>query len=235
MRGQRRSSGPHSTGASTGRPGSYESLMNCPRDWKQPQMEKLTKIDERMGIVRTALDKAEASVAENEDHLEESQIREEEAHQGDQGQSNSSEGQDDDVVVEGPEESGPTGAESTSPLRSQEAEPSMEVDMDDILQLTSGGTITVTNEVKRCSWVIPPQWLERWPSYRSPLLTAISLRMVKTHNRSCPPQCVSEVLHMSLPHRLKRRRKKEDFNVRFGKEVMNQMQRQNQAVFMYCY
>ena len=90
------------------------------------------EIDERMDVVQTALDKAEASVAENEDHLEESQIQEEEAHQGDQGQSNSSEGQDDDVVVEGPEESGPTGAESTSPLRSQEAEPSMEVDVDDI-------------------------------------------------------------------------------------------------------
>ena len=75
-------------------------------------------------------------VAENEDHLEESQIWEEEARQGDQGQSDSSEGQDDDVMVEGPEESGPTGAESTSPLRSQEAEPSMEVDVDDIPLLT---------------------------------------------------------------------------------------------------
>ena len=64
-------------------------------------------------------------MAESEDHLEESQIREEEAHQGDQGQSDSSEGQDGDVIVEGPEESGPTGAESTSPLRSQEAEPSV--------------------------------------------------------------------------------------------------------------
>ena len=102
------------------------------------------EIDKRMGIVRTALDKAEALVAENEDHLEESQIWEEEACQGDQGQSNSSEGQDDDVMVEGPKESGPTGVESTSPLRSQEAEPSMEVDGDDIPLLTSGGTITVT-------------------------------------------------------------------------------------------
>ena len=104
------------------------------------------EIDERMGVVRTALDKAEASVTENEDHLEESQIWEEEARQGDQGQSNSSEGQDDDVMVEGLEESGPTGAESTSPLRSQEAEPSMEVDMDDIPLLTSGDAITVTAE-----------------------------------------------------------------------------------------
>ena len=107
--------------------------------------EKAQKeIDERMGIVRTALDKAEALVTENEDHLEESQIWEEEARQGDQGQSNSSEGQDDNVMVEGLEESGPTGVESTSPLRSQEAEPSMEVDVDDIPPLTSGGTMTVT-------------------------------------------------------------------------------------------
>ena len=47
-------------------------------------------------------------------------------------------------MVEGPEESGPTGAESTSPLRSQEAEPSMEVDVDHIPLLTSGDAITVT-------------------------------------------------------------------------------------------
>ena len=104
------------------------------------------EIDKRMGVIQTALEKAKASVAENEDHLEESWIQEEEARQRDQGQSDSSEGQDDDVVVEGQEESGPTGAESTSPLRSQEAEPSMEVDMDDIPPLTSGGAITVTAE-----------------------------------------------------------------------------------------
>ena len=88
----------------------------------------------------------EASVTANEDHLEESRIREEEASQGDQGQSNSSEEWDDDVVVEGPEESGPTGAESTDPLRSQEAEHSMEVDVDDIPPLTSGDAATVTPE-----------------------------------------------------------------------------------------
>ena len=49
-------------------------------------------------------------------------------------------------MVEGLEKSGPTGAESTSPLRSQEAEPSMEVDVDDIPPLTSDGAITVTAE-----------------------------------------------------------------------------------------
>ena len=49
-------------------------------------------------------------------------------------------------MVEGQEESGPTGAESTGPLRSQEAEPSMEVDVDDILPLASGDATTVTAE-----------------------------------------------------------------------------------------
>ena len=101
-------------------------------------------IKERMGVLQTALKKFEALIAENKDHLEESWIQEEEAHQGDQGQSNSSEGQDEDVIVEGPEESGPTGVESTGPLRSQEAGPSMEVDVDDIPSLTSGDATTVT-------------------------------------------------------------------------------------------
>ena len=49
-------------------------------------------------------------------------------------------------MVEEQEESGPTGVESTGPLRSQEAEPSMEVDMDDILPLTSDDATTVTAE-----------------------------------------------------------------------------------------
>ena len=74
-------------------------------------------------------------------------MREEEAHQEDQGQSDSSEG---DVIVEGAEESGPTGAEATDPpiptASIQEAEPSMEVDMDEIPPLTSEGTTTVTTK-----------------------------------------------------------------------------------------
>ena len=104
------------------------------------------EIEERMGILQTALKKAKALMAKSEDHLKESRIWEEEAHQGDQGQSDSSEGQDGDIVVEGAEESGPTGAEVTSPLRNQEAEPSMEVDVDDIPLLTSGDATTVTVE-----------------------------------------------------------------------------------------
>ena len=85
-------------------------------------------------------------VAANENHLEERQIQEQEACQGDQGQSDSSEEHEGDIVVEEPEESGPTGAESTSPLKSQGTEPSMEVDMDDILPLASGDATTVTAE-----------------------------------------------------------------------------------------
>ena len=71
-------------------------------------------------------------------------MREEEAHQEDRGQSNSSKEQDGDVVVEGAKGSGPAGAEAVGPLRSQEAEPTMEVDVGDILPLTSEDATTVT-------------------------------------------------------------------------------------------
>ena len=103
----------------------------------------------RMGILRTTLKKVEASMAESADHLKESQMREEEAHQEDWGQSDSSNG---DVIVEGAEESSPTGVQATSPpipmASIQEAEPSMEVDMDDIPPLTSKDATTVTPEDK---------------------------------------------------------------------------------------
>ena len=104
------------------------------------------EIEERMGVLRTAHKKVEASIAKNEDHLEESWIWEEEACYGDQGQSNSSEGHEDDIMVEGPKESSPTGTEPTSPFRIQEAEPYMEVDVDDIPPSTSGDATTVTAE-----------------------------------------------------------------------------------------
>ena len=99
---------------------------------------------ERMGILRTALKKVEASMAESKDHLEESQMREEEACEEDRGQSNSSKGEDGDVVVEGAMGSGPAGAEDVGPLRSQEAAPSMKVDVGDIPPLTSEDATTVT-------------------------------------------------------------------------------------------
>ena len=74
-------------------------------------------------------------------------MTEEEAHQEDRGQSGSSKG---DVIVEGAEESGPTSAEATGPpipmASIQEAEPSMEVDVDDIPPLTSEEATTVTPE-----------------------------------------------------------------------------------------
>ena len=49
-------------------------------------------------------------------------------------------------MVEELEESGLTGAESTSPLRGQETELSMEVDMDSTPLLASGSAITVSAE-----------------------------------------------------------------------------------------
>ena len=73
-------------------------------------------------------------------------MREEEVHQEDRGQSDSSEEQDGDVVVEGAKGSGPAGVEAIGPLRSQEAEPAMEVDVGDILPLTSEDATTVTPE-----------------------------------------------------------------------------------------
>ena len=66
----------------------------------------------------------------------------------DRGQSDSSEEQD--VIVEGAQESGPTGTEATGPpiptASIQEAEPAMEVDKGDISPLTSEDATTVTPE-----------------------------------------------------------------------------------------
>ena len=104
----------------------------------------------RMGILQTALRKVEASIDKSKDHLEESWMREEEARQEDQGQSDSSEEQDGDVIVEGAQESGPTGAEAMGPpipmASIQEAEPAMEVDEGDLPLLTSEDTTTVPPE-----------------------------------------------------------------------------------------
>ena len=75
-----------------------------------------------------------------------------------------------------------------------------------------------------CSWAIPPQWPERWPGYRSPLPKAMSPRTAKPCNRSHPPLCINEVLHMSPLNSLNgRRRKKEDLG------TTGQMPRQDQA------
>ena len=103
-----------------------------------------------MGILQTTLKKVETSIAESKEHLMESRMREEEARQEDRGQSDSSEEQDGDIIVEGAQESGPIGAEAMGPptptASIQEAEPAMEVDVGDILPLTSEDATTVTPE-----------------------------------------------------------------------------------------
>ena len=112
---------------------------------------KLCKETEiRMGVLQTALRKAETSINESEDHLEESQMREEDAHKVDRGQSDSNMDEDRDVIVEGAQGSGPTSAEATGPpiptASTQEAECTMEVDISDMPQLTSEDTTMVTPE-----------------------------------------------------------------------------------------
>ena len=112
---------------------------------------KLRKETEtRVGVLCTALRKVEASINKSKDHLEDSQMREEEAHQKDQGESGSSEEQDGDVIVEGAQESGPTGAEATDPpiltASTQEAESAMEMDMAEIPLLTPEDATMVTPE-----------------------------------------------------------------------------------------
>ena len=77
-------------------------------------------------------------------------MREEEAHQVNRGQSDSNTDEDGDVIVEGVQESGPTSVEATGPpiptMSTQEAERTMEVDIGDMPQLTSGDATTVTPE-----------------------------------------------------------------------------------------
>ena len=163
----------------------------------------------------------------SEDHLEESWMREQEAHQVDRGQSNPNTDEDGDVIMEGAQESGPTGAEATGPpipmVSTQEAEHAMDVDIGDMPQLTSEEATTVTPEEDDVLTATPPQWLERWPGYRSPLAKVMSLRMVKPSSRSCPPLRFNEVLHMSPLNSLNRRRKNEDLG------TMGWMPRQERA------
>ena len=77
-------------------------------------------------------------------------MREEDACQEDRGESDSSKERDGDVIVEGAQESGPTGAEAMDPpmpmASIQEAEHAMEVDMGDVPPLTSEDATTVTPE-----------------------------------------------------------------------------------------
>ena len=104
----------------------------------------------RIGILRSALRKVETSISVSEDHLEESRIREEEAHQVDWGQSDSNTDNDGDVIVEGEQDSDPTSVEVPDPpiptASAPEAECTMEVDGGEMPQLTSEDTTTVTPE-----------------------------------------------------------------------------------------
>ena len=191
------------------------------------KLRKETEI--RMGVLRTVLRKVETSINESKDLLEESQMREEDARQVDWGQSNSNTDEDGDVIVEGVQESDPTGAETTGPpipmASTQEAERAMEVTSVTCLSLPPRTPQRSHQRRMTCSQAIPPQWLERWPGYRSPLRKTMSPRMVKPCNRSCPPLCGNEVLQMNPLNSLngRRSRKKEDLG------TMGRMPRQDRA------
>ena len=77
-------------------------------------------------------------------------MREEETHQVDRDQSDSNTDDDGDVIVEGAQESGPTGVGATGPpistASTQEAEHAMEVDTGDMPQLASEDATAVTPE-----------------------------------------------------------------------------------------
>ena len=144
----------------------FRSSLNSNCRWRAKLLKQLNELSQgieaaadkklyketelRMGVLRTALRKVETSISESEDHLEESPMREEEAHQVDQGQSDSNTDEDGDVIVEGVQESGPTGAEATGPpipmASTQEAEHAMDVDIGDMPQLASEDTTAVTPE-----------------------------------------------------------------------------------------
>ena len=137
---------------------------NCP--WQAKLLKELDKLSQgieatmdkklcketelRMVILRTALRKVETSINKSKDHLEESWMREEEAHQVDWGQSDSNTDEDGDVIVEGMQESGLTSAEATGPpiltVSTQEAEHAMDVDIGDMHQLAFEDATAVTPE-----------------------------------------------------------------------------------------
>ena len=104
----------------------------------------------RIGVLRSALRKVETLISESEDHLEENQIREEEACPVDQDQSDSNTDDDEDVVVEGEQDTGPTSAKAPDPptptASAPEAKHAMEVEGSEMPQLTSEDATTVTLE-----------------------------------------------------------------------------------------
>ena len=104
----------------------------------------------RIGVLRSALRKVETLISDSEDHLEESWIREEEAHPVDWNQSDSNTDDDGDVVVEEEQDTCPTSAEAPDPptpmASPPEAEHTMEVEVSGMPQLTSEDATTVTPE-----------------------------------------------------------------------------------------
>ena len=103
-----------------------------------------------MGVLRTTLRKVKTSINESKDHLKETRMREEDAHQVDRDQSHSNTDKDGDIIMEGAQESGPTGVKATGPpipmAGTQEAECAMEVDIGDMPQLASEDATMVTPE-----------------------------------------------------------------------------------------
>ena len=144
----------------------FRSSLNSNHRWWAKLLQELDKLSQgieaaadrklrketeiRMGELQTALREVETSINESKDHLEESRMREEDAHQVDRGQSDSNTDEDRDVILEGAQESGPTGAEAAgSPIpmaSTQEAKRAMEVDIGDMPQLTSKDATAVTPE-----------------------------------------------------------------------------------------
>ena len=107
------------------------------------------EIEARMSVIHTAIPKVEASITRYEDRLEESRLREDEAHYGDQDQPVSHEGVDDDIQMESSreeEESYPPDADSPGHFNSPEAQPQPEADTEGAQSLASGGNLMVSPE-----------------------------------------------------------------------------------------
>ena len=156
---------------------------------------KLRKETEtRMGILRATLSKVETSIDESEDHLEESRMREEDACQVDQGQSDSNTDEDGDAIVEGAQESGPTSAEAMGPPIPMAS--TQEADVGDIPPLTSEDATTVTPEEDDILMGDPTSVAGEMARLQVTPPESHEPEDARPHNRSRPPLCVNEVLHM---------------------------------------
>ena len=116
-----------------------------------------------MSVICTALPKVEVSIAKYEDHLKESQIKEEEVHYGDQGQPDSREGADDDIQMESSgegEESNPPEVDSPSHPSSLKAQPQVEADTEGTQSVASGGNITVSAKKEE---ILTGDQTSQWP------------------------------------------------------------------------